>query len=81
MVALFSSILFVLNSLSFLSDGSDIGGLALVSDYWAMYIGFIGDSDGFCESFGGLWVARFCGSLDFLVGRRLFSGFGLISIS
>ena len=67
MVALFSSILFVLNSLSFLFDDSDIGGLALVFDYWAVYIGSIGGSDGFCESFGVLWVVRFSSGSAFVL--------------
>ena len=67
MVALFSSILFVLNSLSFLSDDSDIDGLALVFDYWAVYISFIGGSDGFCESFGVLWVVRFSSGSAFVL--------------
>ena len=53
-----------------------IGGLALVSGCWVVYISFIGGGDGFCRSFAGLWFAGFCGSLVFQWVGVYFGDFG-----
>ena len=56
-----------------------IGGLALVSGCWVVYISFIGGGDGFCRSFAGFygslvfqWVGVYFGDFGWLIFYSFF---------